>query len=868
MDPQLVLDFWFGEEPSQISNQQLWFKVEQKRDDLIKQKFGAYLAAAETGDLNHWEAEKKSSLALIIVLDQFSRFVYRGTDKMFSNSSKSFEITNKLLETDESLTGFLLIEKYFIYQCLLSVEDAKAAQMACDKIKLLCEECPLEQRSNFLKLFNSATALKELLLKYDRYPHRNSLIGRESTQDELHFLKRYRHTFVKSVQREVVKTQKPPKQDVLKPKSNEAPQRLLFLHGFRQSSNKIKKRLSRMTRFLKQECNAHVFFLNGTHPYQQTMAEDTAAVNQLESQRVWYNSNADSTIYEGIDEAYAHVLTHVRSEPPYDGIVGFSQGAVLASILLSRNPDLFRYFISISGFAPRCLKYANLYSASAPSHVSSLHIYGKKDLLVEPSRSKQFAECFQDSQVVEHGAGHFAPDNWPLAVICQFVRKQASLFTPSLILDSESLDNKLIRLNINLQRFGFDQLKLDTLLQHQWAKDLLNSTKFQHFFAKKSDLEDFELDDNCGLNDQIMLAYLLMNKASNQAETDLVLQLWIDLYLRHHVHFADDAIVEKYFIPCQHWKELVGLCDLACQQAKANKQLEVFYTHLIGIMFEQLIFDLSWIDKQKNKFYLQELTSFYKRTDSELAETNKKIKSKLNEENNFVSGLATSLPRIKNAIDKRSRIGRALADRLNPYTNNELVGEEQLKGLKMLSYNRYRKILSTICTFNAQNEHENPRKYFFLSRYDRATMERLMQAPLSDSILNPVPEPVDLSSREQMQPLYDWLSLNQLLLEDEDLRFLKGVVTTDGRLDLCKQVIGPAGISPLLDAMTNSKQVNRILLGNNVIGDEGGQLISNFIRSGRSPIKIWYIAGNQFTHKGIEPIAEALLNDTQVTALW
>ncbi len=87
MDPQTVLDFWFGKDPSQITNQQLWFKIEQKRDDLIKQKFGAYLAAAETGDLEHWEAEKKSSLALIIVLDQFSRFVYRGTAKMFSNSS-------------------------------------------------------------------------------------------------------------------------------------------------------------------------------------------------------------------------------------------------------------------------------------------------------------------------------------------------------------------------------------------------------------------------------------------------------------------------------------------------------------------------------------------------------------------------------------------------------------------------------------------------------------------------------------------------------------------------------------------------------------------------------------------------------------
>ncbi len=99
-------------------------------------------------------------------------------------------------------------------------------------------------------------------------------------------------------------------------------------------------------------------------------------------------------------------------------------------------------------------------------------------------------------------------------------------------------------------------------------------------------------------------------------------------------------------------------------------------------------------------------------------------------------------------------------------------------------------------------------------------METLMKAPFSDAILNPIPEPIDTSSFDQMQPLYDWLaSKNEILSSlEQDLKFLKGTVTSDGRLDLCKQAIGPHGIQPLLDSMSNSKKVNRLLLGNNIIG--------------------------------------------------
>jgi hypothetical protein len=232
------------------------------------------------------------------------------------------------------------------------------------------------------------------------------------------------------------------------------------------------------------------------------------------------------------------------------------------------------------------------------------------------------------------------------------------------------------------------------------------------------------------------------------------------------------------------------------------------------------------------------------------------------------------MPRIKSHIDKQSRIARECANHINPFehllTTNK-NNQDSYQVAKILSYNHYRKVLTNICVFadSVKIEHEfsSPNVHLSTAKFNRAAMEHLMKAPLSDAIINPIPEPVDVSSYEQMKPLYDWLAQN-ITLDETDLKFLRGTVTSDGRLDLCKQVIGPQGIKPLLDAMKDSKQVDRLLLGNNIIGDGGGKVIADFIRSGKSPLTVWYIAGNHLTVDGITPICEALKHDSQVNALW
>lgn len=925
MSYEKVLKFWFGDDLNALNkedykqNAKLWFQTKWETDELIKEKFGSLLNDAENGNLANWESNTKSTLALIIIFDQFSRNIYRGTPKMFANDSKALELSIKILENDTEFNKLSLVEKLFIYMPLLHSENPDTVQRAMDGIEKLHSSAYQSQKSQYMKEFQSCKVHLGLLKKYGRYPHRNFLLDRESTRDELEFLERSKHNFVKSVQavkkpagptifqiqaKSITKTEKE------KQKSNYPFQNLLFLHGFRQNSNKIKKRTSKLINYLKNECNIYITFLNGTHPYKAdgeiaNQLETTLggnALNSIESQRVWYNSDDNAEIYSGIDQSIDHVIAHVKLHGPYDGIVGFGQGSVLASLVIRKNPSLFRYYISISGFQPRSLAHKDLFKPEDPFDFPSIHVYGKKDILINPERSELFASCFKNSVKAPHNAGHFAPDNWPLENILEFIREQSFSLKPFSFIPDQPLELSIIKINEALLRSDLKDLNLKPLFKNEWSVSALddkiilepfNSTPAELYENLKKLFRISNSKDS--LEDKLLLIYILLlrfrskyGNLTNMNEVltklsedylDTILSSWTNIFLEEENHrdFLIQESIRLIFVNNQFWKELVILCHICYN----NKNLECIYEHLINLFSKQLMQDLRQIDSIKNTYYLQELTSIGQIKDQnnneaesdDEAENKSLLKSKSDDsEEVLISRLAIHMPRIKSSIDRKSRVGRECAHKFNPYKHiDEATNPNDFKRHKIISYNHYRKVLSNICSFiemkTKSYDYANPRAYFYLAKKDKKTMEYLMSAPLSDSILNPIPEPVDISSYELMKPLYEWLGKNQLFTE-ADLKFLKGTVTTDGRLDLCKQVIGPSGIQPLLDSMKNHKQIDRLLLGNNVVGDEGGKVISEFIKSGSSPLKIWYIAGNNFTAKGIEPIAEALINDKQVTGLW
>lgn len=596
-------------------------------------------------------------------------------------------------------------------------------------------------------------------------------------------------------------------------------------------------------------------------------------INSIESQRAWYHANDDATVYDGIEESIDYVTQYAKKNI-YDGIIGFSQGGVLASIIIKQNPNLFKYFISISSLRPRAIKYNNLYSVSNPFDFPSLHIYGANDLMINPSKSIEFSKCFKDSQLYEHNHGHFSPLSWPNDKIINFIKSnhQHRLFKFS---ENETFESNIARLDDVFIRFNInelDQVDLHNIMINQWSKDLIKTKILQtDLHLLKSVLygyyEQNNHDNIHNIYDKLIIIYILIkmnkdyqDKCENEEYTnayfDIAASLFSDLYFKsNHKNFLLNKSINVMFVEPQQWKCLILICDKSYDNTAVNN----LYEKLINIFAKQLIKDLKAYDRHNKTYKYQELISISK------DETNNDNNS-IDESSLFVSELAKVMPRVKSSVDKHSRLARECARILNPFLDND-------EKSKIHSYNKYRKILTNLNNFNELKKEKyvnvNPRAYLYLARSDKSIMQKLMLAPLSDAIINPVPEPVDYALRDEMKPLHEWLSSKtKLNFDNNDLKFLKGTVTTDGRLDLCKQVIGPSGVEALLDAMKQNQHIDRLLLGNNIISDDGAKYIADFIKSGKSPLTIWYIAGNNFTEYGIKHITDALIDDKQVTALW
>jgi hypothetical protein len=85
------------------------------------------------------------------------------------------------------------------------------------------------------------------------------------------------------------------------------------------------------------------------------------------------------------------------------------------------------------------------------------------------------------------------------------------------------------------------------------------------------------------------------------------------------------------------------------------------------------------------------------------------------------------------------------------------------------------------------------------------------------------------------------------------VEFPRGIFYSDGRMDLCKQVVGPGSISPLMDCLRHNSHIRHFLLGNNVIGHVGARAVSDFIAH-NSKVVTWYLAGNCIDAEGVEKL--------------
>ena len=190
--PDDVLDFWFGPAGSatKIAGQQrkLWFGKSQANDQAVIDRFSATLAAAAAGQLDHWANTPRERLALVIVLDQFPHHIYRDQPQAFATDPQALALSLDALAAGED-PQLAPIERVFLYLPLEHAESTAMQDLSVALYGKLAREAAPAERLLFEDFLDYARRHRDVVTRFGRYPHRNAILGRASTADELEFLK-------------------------------------------------------------------------------------------------------------------------------------------------------------------------------------------------------------------------------------------------------------------------------------------------------------------------------------------------------------------------------------------------------------------------------------------------------------------------------------------------------------------------------------------------------------------------------------------------------------------------------------------------------------------------------------------------------
>lgn len=192
IDPDEVLAFWFGDMDGPghaIAQRQagLWWSKDEGVDARIRHRFLTTVQAAAEGRLSHWSATPEGWLALILLTDQFPRNIHRGTPGALAFDPRAREIAREGLDAgwDQSLRP---VQRVFAYLPLEHAEDLGLQHEAVERFTALAAQVPAEDREAFNGFVDFARRHLEVIERFGRFPHRNAILGRESTAAELAFL--------------------------------------------------------------------------------------------------------------------------------------------------------------------------------------------------------------------------------------------------------------------------------------------------------------------------------------------------------------------------------------------------------------------------------------------------------------------------------------------------------------------------------------------------------------------------------------------------------------------------------------------------------------------------------------------------------
>lgn len=186
-----ILQYWFGNTELQtrdlVQRLRFWFRTNPDVDAEIASRFGELVQAASAGRLRAWERKPRPRLALILLLDQFRRNMFRTSGDAFALDSKALGLCRGglALGVDRSLS---IMERAFFYMPLQHAEDLSAQELSVELFEKLTDECAAKMRLGLAEFLASAKAHHALIARFGRFPHRNAVLGRECTAEEMRYL--------------------------------------------------------------------------------------------------------------------------------------------------------------------------------------------------------------------------------------------------------------------------------------------------------------------------------------------------------------------------------------------------------------------------------------------------------------------------------------------------------------------------------------------------------------------------------------------------------------------------------------------------------------------------------------------------------
>lgn len=190
-DPQDILGFWFGRatgDPAEASaRESFWFGASSEADSLIRERFASAVEAAARGELDSWMRVPRSALALVLLLDQFPRNLWRGTAKAFTHDAQVLRAAQEAVARGH-LHNLAPLEQAFLvlpFQHSESIEDQRESIRLSSEI---AQAAPAAWRPILERYLQFAKQHFALIEQFGRFPHRNRVLGRAPTAEEVAYV--------------------------------------------------------------------------------------------------------------------------------------------------------------------------------------------------------------------------------------------------------------------------------------------------------------------------------------------------------------------------------------------------------------------------------------------------------------------------------------------------------------------------------------------------------------------------------------------------------------------------------------------------------------------------------------------------------